>query len=132
MKKTNDIFDTIIGSINWKLGKFNMLPVFFGIIMAFMDIFMISNLSSIHQGTMSAGWGVPLSVGIYALQPLIFLKAMSYDGMAITNLVWNLLSSDVALTLQGLIIFGEPIKGVRLIGVCLSIISIFLMAYTEE
>jgi hypothetical protein len=132
MKKTNDIFDNIITSINWKLGKFNMLPVFFGIIMAFMDIFMISNLSLIHQGTMSAGWGVPLSVGIYALQPLIFLKAMSYDGMAITNLVWNLLSSDVALTLQGLVIFGEPIKGVRLIGVCMSIISIFLMAYTEE
>ena len=100
--------------------------------MAFIDVFMISNLSLIHQGTVASWWGVPFSVGIYALQPLIFLKAMSYDGMAITNFVWNLLSSDVAITLQGIVIFGESIKGVRLIGVCLSLVSICLMAYTDD
>ena len=132
MKKSKDFFDNIIGSINWKFGKFNMLPIFFGTIMAFIDVFMISNLSLIHQGTVASWWGVPFSVGIYALQPLIFLKAMSYDGMAITNFVWNLLSSDVAITLQGIVIFGESIKGVRLIGVCLSLVSICLMAYTDD
>jgi multidrug transporter EmrE-like cation transporter len=132
MKKTKDFFDNIIDSINWKIGKFNMLPVFFGAIMAFIDIFMFSNLSMIQQGTLSSGLGIPLSISIYALQPLIFLKAMSYDGMAITNFVWNLLSSDVAVTLQGIVIFGESIKGLRLVGVLMSIVSICLMAYTAE
>ena len=130
--KKGDIFDKAIASINWKLGRFNMLPIFFGTLMACLDMFMMSSVNMIHQGSLSSGWGIPLSTSLYALQPLIFLKAMSYDGMVVTNLVWNLLSSDVAVTFQGLFVFGESIKGLRLVGVCMSIISIFLMAYTDQ
>jgi len=131
MKKTNDIFDTIITSINWKLGKFNMLPVFFGTIMAVLDIFMMSFLKMISIGTMPSWWGVPLSVGIYALEPLIFLKAMKYEGMVATNLIWNLMS-NIIVTLQGIFIFGESIKGLRWVGIGMSLLSLCLLAYTEE
>ena len=74
---------------------------------------------------------VPLAVGIYALEPLIFLKAMKYEGMVVTNLVWNLMS-DVIVTLQGIIVFGESIKGLRWIGICMSIFSLGLMSYTDN
>ena len=130
-KKSNDFFDTLIQSVNWKVGNFNMLPIFFGIVMATIDIIMMSSVKMISQGTMPSSWGVPLSVGIYALEPLIFLKAMKYEGMTVTNLVWNLMS-DIVVTLQGIFIFGESIKGLRWVAICMSIFSLCLMAYTDE
>lgn len=126
-----DFFDRWITSINWKLGNFSMLPIFFGTTMALLDIFMMSSVKMISKGTLPYSWGIPLSVGIYALEPLIFLKAMKYEGMVVTNLVWNLMS-DVVVTLQGILIFGESIKGLRWLGVCMSIFSLGLMAYTDE
>jgi multidrug transporter EmrE-like cation transporter len=129
-KKSNDLFDKLIQSINWKLGNFNMLPIFFGIIMATIDIIMMSSVKMISQGTMPSSWGIPLSVGIYALEPLIFLKAMNYEGMTVTNLVWNL-TSDVVVTLQGVFVFGESIKGLRWLAICMSIFSLCLFAYTD-
>ena len=128
MKK--DIFDTAINSINWKFYNFNMLPIFFGTLMAVLDIFMMSTIKMIHIKRIPSWWGIPLSVGIYALEPLIFLKAMNYEGMAVTNLIWNLMS-DVVVTAQGIFIFGESIAGLRWVGICMSIFSLGLMAYTD-
>jgi|UniRef100_A0A6C0B155 multidrug transporter EmrE-like cation transporter len=131
MAKTNhDIFDRMIGSVNWKLGNFNMLPIVFGTSMAIVDIFMMSSVKMIHQGTMPRWWGVPLSVGLYALEPLIFLKAMNYDGMVVTNLVWNLMS-NIIVTVQGILVFGESIKGLRWLGICMSLVSLCLLAYSD-
>jgi len=128
--KSKDFFDKIITSINWKLGNFNMLPIFFGCVMAIIDIFMMSTTKMISQGSIPSWWGTPLAVGLYALEPLIFLKALNYEGMVVTNLVWNL-SSDIIVTLQGIFIFGESIKGLRWLGVAMSIFSLGLMAYTD-
>ena len=72
-----------------------------------------------------------MSSGIYALEPLIFLKALNYDGMVVTNLVWNLMS-NVIVTLQGVFIFGESVKGLRWVGICMSILSLGLLAYTDN
>ena len=131
MKKSKDIIDAWITSINWKIGNFSMLPIFFGTLMALIDIFMMSSVKMISQGTMPSTWGMPLSVGLYALEPLIFLKAMNYEGMVVTNLVWNLMS-DVIVTLQGVLIFKESIKGMRWIAILMSIFSLGLMAYTDK
>ena len=131
MKKSTDVIDRWINSINWKLGNFSMLPIFFGTLMASIDIFMMSSVKMIHQGSISTTWGIPLSVALYSLEPLVFLKAMKYEGMVVTNLVWNLMS-DVVVTLQGILIFGESIKGLRWVGICMSIFSLGLMSYTDE
>jgi multidrug transporter EmrE-like cation transporter len=129
-KKSVDIIDKWIKSVNWKLGNFSMLPIFFGTLMALVDIMMMGSIKMINQGTLSSSWGIPLSVGLYALEPLIFLKALNYEGMVVTNLVWNLMS-DVIVTLQGVLLFGESIKGLRWVGVCMSLFSLGLMAYTD-
>ena len=130
MSKKHDIFDRLIGSISWKVGSFNMLPIVFGTAMAFVDIFMMSSVKMISKGTMPSWWGIPLSVGLYALEPLIFLKAMKYEGMVVTNLVWNLMS-NIIVTLQGILVFGESIKGLRWLGICMSLVSLCLLAYSD-
>jgi len=122
--------DNFIKSMNWKFGKFSLLPIFFGTLMALIDICMMSSLKMIHNKTISYTYGLPLSISLYALQPLIFLKALNYEGMVVTNLVWNLMS-NVIVTLQGVLIFGESIKGLRWLGILMSIISLTLLAYTD-
>ena len=128
--KKGDFIDKWIQSINWKVGNFSMLPIFFGSLMAIIDICMMSSLKMIHNGTFSTAVGLPVSVSLYALEPLIFLKALKYEGMVVTNLVWNL-ASDVIVTLQGILIFGESIKGLRWLGILMSLFSLALMSYTD-
>jgi len=128
--KKSDAIDSFINSINWKWGNFSMLPIFFGTLMAFLDLVMMGSVKMIHGGTLSASIGIPLAVGIYAFEPLLFLKAMNYEGMAVMNLIWNLMS-DILVTLQALLIFGETIKGIRWVAVGMAIVSLSIFAYTE-
>ena len=129
--KTKDFLDKIITSINWKVGGFNTLPILFGTCMAIVDIFMMSVTKMVSIGSISTSVGIPLSIGFYAMQPLIFLKAMRYEGMVVTNLVWNLMS-NIIVTLQGVLVFGESIKGLRWLGICMSLLSLGLLAYTND
>ena len=118
-----------VHSMNFKIGKFDMLPIILGSIMGLIDVFMMASLKMVHNKTLSSRIGIPFSVGVYALQPLIFFKALDYESMVIMNLVWDL-TSDIFVTLQGILVFGESFKGIKLLGVVLSFISLALMAYT--
>ena len=126
-----DVIDRFVKQVNWKIGKFNTLPIFFGTLMATVDIFMMSSVKMIHQGTIPYSWGIPMSICFYALQPLIFLKAMTYEGMVVTNLVWNLMS-NIIITIQGVLVFGESIKGLRWVGIAMAIFSLGFLAYTGD
>lgn len=126
----SDAIDALIKSINWKVGSFNMRPVFFGFLMAIIDVIMMSSVKMVSQGTLSYGVGVPLAVGVYAIEPLIFLRALKYEGMVVTNLVWNLVG-DIIVTLQGVLVFGESIKGLRWIALLTALFSLGLFAYTD-
>ena len=129
--KTKDFLDKIITSVNWKVDGFNTLPILFGTCMAIVDIFMMSTTKMVSIGSISTSVGIPLSISLYAMEPLIFLKAMKYEGMVVTNLVWNLMS-NVIVTLQGVLVFGESIKGLRWLGICMSLLSLGLLAYTND
>jgi len=131
VKKSGDIIDKFIKSTNWKIGSFNVLPIVFGTIMALIDIAMMSTVKMTSTGGITTAVGVPLSMALYALEPLVFLKAMKYEGMVVTNLVWNMLS-DVIVTLQGILIFGESIKGLRWVGIGMSMVALSIFAYTDE
>jgi multidrug transporter EmrE-like cation transporter len=126
-----DMIDKWITSINWKWGSFSMLPIFFGVIMASIDIVMMSMLKMINTGTLSGTWATPIAVLLYACEPLIFLKALNYENMIVTNLVWNLMS-DVIVTLQGVLVFGEKIEGMRWVAVSMSLFALCLFAYTDK
>jgi multidrug transporter EmrE-like cation transporter len=107
-----------------------MTPIYFGISMATVDILMMGTIKMVSIGSISRGFGIPFAVGLYALQPVIFWKAMSYEGMAVTNLIWNMISS-IIITLQGVFIFGESIKGMRWLAIMMSVFSLILFAYTN-
>ena len=111
--------------------QFSLTPILFGIAMAVIDIAMMSLLKMVSIKTISWNVGVPLAMIIYALEPLIFLRAMTYEGMVVTNLVWNLMS-NVIVTLQGVLIFGESIKGLRWLGIAMSLAALTLLAYTDD
>jgi multidrug transporter EmrE-like cation transporter len=117
--------------VDWKWGNFSMLPIVFGTFMAILDLVMMGSIKMIHNGTLSVGVGIPLAVGMYALEPLFFLKAMNYEGMAVMNLIWNLMS-DILVTLQALLIFGETIKGIRWVAVGMAVVSLSIFAYTDD
>ena len=107
-----------------------MLPIAFGTLMASLDIAMMGLIKMVSIGTITDSLGVPLAIGIYALQPLIFLRAIKYEGMVVTNLTWNMLS-NVIVTLQGILFFGESIKGLRWIGIGMSMVALSIFAYTN-
>ena len=129
--KKGDAIDRAIHSINWKIGNFSMLPILFGTIMALIDIAMMGTVKMVSTGTLSAAVGVPVAVGIYAMEPLVFLRAMDYEGMVATNLIWNLMS-NVIVTLQGVLIFGESIEGMRWVGIAMSLVSLAILSYTSN
>jgi multidrug transporter EmrE-like cation transporter len=130
-KNKDDFIDSMIKSVNWKIGNFNFTPVVFGGMMAVIDLFMMGTAKMVNKGTMSTALGIPFAIGLYAFQPLVFMKAMRYEGMIVANLVWNLMS-NIMVTLQGVFVFGETIKGLRTIGVLMSLFSITLLAYTDN
>jgi len=124
-----DFIDKTISSINWKVGKFNTLPIFFGTMMAIIDVIMMSGTKMIQEKTLSSAW-TPALVLLYSLEPLIFLKSLNHEGIVIMNLTWDLIS-DILVTLQGILVFGETFRGLKMIGVGLSLISLALLSYTD-
>jgi multidrug transporter EmrE-like cation transporter len=130
-KDKKDALDKIVEGINWKVGGFSLLPVFFGTILASLDIAMMGTAKMVSQGTLPYYPGSAMAVGMYALVPLVFIRALRYEGMVVTNLVWNLMS-NIIVTLQGVFIFGESIKGLRWLGIAMSLVSLALLAYTDD
>jgi multidrug transporter EmrE-like cation transporter len=130
VRKNGDMVDRLINSVNWKFGKFNSLPLFFGILMSLIDVAMMSSAKMVKEGTLSSSVGVPFIFIIYALEPLIFLKALNYEGIVITNLIWDL-TSDILVTLQGIFVFGETLSPLRWIGVVFAMIAIVIFGYTD-
>jgi len=126
-----DFIDKWIDSVNWKVGDFTMLPIFFGTVMALLDVLVLGTLKMIHNKTLPRTYGILFSVGAYAMEPLIFLKALNYESMVVTNLVWDL-TSDVLVTLQGVLIFKEKFSVIRWFGIVLSMISLAILSYTDN
>ena len=112
---------------------FSLLPVAFGVVMAVLDLIMMSTIKQVGTGGCPVRTGLPFATLVYALEPYIFLQAMKYtgEGLAVTNLVWNL-SSDVMVTLMGIAVFGEKIHQARWIAVGMSLVALALFAYTEK
>lgn len=129
-KKNGDFIDRFLNGVNWKIGKFNSLPLFMGTMMALVDVVMMSSAKMVSQGTLSSSVGTPFAFLIYTLQPLIFMKSLNYEGMVITNLTWDLMS-DILVTLQGILIFGETLSPLRWIGVIFAAIALVIFGYTH-
>jgi multidrug transporter EmrE-like cation transporter len=105
--------------LNWKTLAFGLL---FGII----DAVALPVIKGVSHGWNK--WLMIIPITLYALNPLIFSKALSFETLTIMNLVWDLVS-DVTVTFIGLFVFSEKLPPTKLFGVLLSFISLFLMTY---
>jgi len=130
MAVPKDFLDGVIKQINWKAGKFDMLPIVFGIVMALIDISMMGTLKLVDQGKMAYSMGFPIATVLYAFEPYVFLKAMTHSNMVVTNLIWNL-ASNILVTLTGVLFFGESIEGLKWLAIGLSLFSLAIFAYTD-
>jgi multidrug transporter EmrE-like cation transporter len=125
-----DFIDTWISQYNWKVGKISTLPILFGFTMALLDVIMVFTSKYVSIGTIPYNTGLIFATLIYSLQPYLFLKALKFENMIVTNLIWNLLS-DIIVTIAGVFIFNESIKGIRWLAILMSIFSVLLLAYTD-
>ena len=125
-----DFVDILIQSVNWKLGSFDLLPIFFGLVMALIDITMMGTLKFVDQGKLAYAIGFPIATLLYAFEPYVFLKAMAHSNMLTTNLIWNL-ASNILVTLAGVFFFKEKIKGLKWLAIGLSLFSLGIFAYSD-
>jgi multidrug transporter EmrE-like cation transporter len=130
MAVPKDIVDGAIKSVNWTVGKFDLLPIVFGIVMALIDISMMGTLKLVNQGNLAYSTGFPIATLLYAFEPYVFLKAMTHSNMVVTNLIWNL-ASNILVTLAGVFFFGESIKGLKWLAIGMSLFSLAIFAYSD-
>ena len=93
--------------------------------MSFVDVVSFGILKGVHLGWL-APFFTAIPILIYTLQPVIFLQSLNYEGIAIMNILWNLLSS-VFVTLEGIYIFNEKITHTKMLGIILSLPCMYLL-----
>lgn len=125
-----EYFDIVVGLFNWKIGSFSILPIGLGLMMASLDVVMMSLAKLTSKGLMQMETALPIATIVYAAEPYIFFKSMKYESLTAMNLIWDL-TSDVLVTLVGILYFKESIKGLRWLAILFAMFSLGLFAYTE-
>ncbi len=99
----------------------------FGLSMAIIDAIVLSllKIQNTHQKYTNTFFVVAMI--IYAFQPLIFYKGLSYAPMSILNILWDLFS-DLIVCIIGFLIFKEQLTTRQYIGVILAFMSIILLS----
>jgi hypothetical protein len=100
----------------------------YGLLMGGIDTGMLSLIKIISiDGVKSLKYMI-IPMLAYALQPWIFISALKSETMTVMNLTHDL-TSDVLVSMVGLLYFGEKLGRVRSIGLLLGFISLCLLAY---
>lgn len=99
----------------------------YGFVLALVDATMMPLIKGVSKRAFPR-WVMLLPTIIYALDPWIFLKSLSFESMTVMNLIWDL-TSGLLVTFFGVVLMGERIPPTKAIGVALSFIAIFFMAY---
>ena len=97
----------------------------YGSLLASMDIVMQPITKLVSTKALSVPWMI-IPTLVYAINPWIFLSSLRVEGMAIMNLVWNLVS-NVFVTFVGLYVFGEQITPLKWLGIVLSFAAIYCL-----
>ncbi len=105
----------------------SIAPLVYGTYMATVDVFMLGILKAINLGWVSKSL-IFLPTLIYAMQPWVFLTSLDYESLTVMNLLWDVIS-DVLVTMEGLFFFQEKVSRTKMLGVGLSLISVFLLSW---
>jgi multidrug transporter EmrE-like cation transporter len=105
----------------------SLAPLVYGTYMATVDVFVLGILKAINLGWISKTL-IFLPTLIYAMQPWVFLTSLSHESLTVMNLLWDVIS-DVLVTVEGLYFFQEKLSRTKMLGVGLSLISVFLLSW---
>ena len=106
--------------------------LFYGFLMASIDVFMLSLIRALNLGWIKDfGWfrglrWMIIPTIIYAIQPWLFFKSLSFESLTVMNLLWDM-TSDVLVTLVGLTYFKEKLTTQKMAGVVLSFVAMCLL-----
>lgn len=104
----------------------DFVPHLYALYMASIDAVSFSLLKARHIGLINGVWMFPITMAIYASQPLVFYKTLSIESMSVMNLLWNVMS-NIIVTLIGLFFFKEKISNYQYAGIFVCIIGITLL-----
>jgi multidrug transporter EmrE-like cation transporter len=102
----------------------------YGSAMAFNDVVSLGLLKAIHLGWLSNYYFI-VPVILYAAQPFLFFNALTFESMAVMNIIWDLLS-DVFVTTSAIYIFNEKISYSKFLGILLAMASMFLLTHESK
>ena len=108
---------------------FNWRTIGFGLFFGIADVIALSITKSVSLGLNNI-WMI-LPVAIYAMNPIVFLRALNKESLTIMNLVWDL-TSDLLITVIGLFYFAESISPMKFLGVLFGVVGLFLMTYESS
>lgn len=103
-------------------------PLAFALLLSIFDVFVMTTLKYIHTGVLPMSvWTMMFPVLLYGTTPLIFLYALRFEGVAVMNVMWDVVSS-ILVTALGIYFFKEEISERKKIGIFVSILAIFLLS----
>lgn len=103
-------------------------PLGFALLLSIFDVFVMTVLKYIHTGVLPLTvWTMAFPVILYGATPLIFLYALRFEGVAVMNVMWDVVSS-ILVTALGIYLFKEDISERKKIGIFVSILAIFLLS----
>lgn len=109
--------------------KFNLIPLTYALIIAFLDAVMLTMVKQISLNKQIIRWMI-LPTLVYAIHPWIFLQSLEFESLIVMNLLVDL-TSDLLVTFFGLFYFRETIGPFKVIGVILSFISMIFMSLND-
>ena len=68
---------------------------------------------------------------LYAILPFLLLRTLKYEGIGITNMLWNIASTTLVLII-GYFIFKEHVNHWQYLGIGLGLISIVLLTFNNN
>lgn len=101
-------------------------PILFGIVMASIDVVILSMLKLKHMGKIKTQWVFVLAFLVYGMQALIFYKALDFAKLSNMNMLWDV-TSDVFVTIVGIYLFKEAVSDCQKIGIVLGITALILL-----
>lgn len=104
----------------------NYRTLAFGLLFGLIDMISLPIIKGVNIGWNK--WLMLIPLVLYASSPFVFLKGLAGESLTILNFVWDL-TSDITVTLIGLVFFAEKLPPIKMIGVCLSFVSLILMTY---
>jgi multidrug transporter EmrE-like cation transporter len=96
--------------------------------MAFIDIITMGLLKLKNITFLDNSYILPVSMILYSIQPLLFFKALSFQGIGIVNGLWNATSTGI-IALIGFLVFKEKLSFLNCLGIFLCVIGILLIGF---